>query len=150
MDTHRRISYKRNLWNWLMVTQEVLGERKLKFLNCSSLIEEYSTTTYGHPSAFSKCSLLHLFPEEDKCSRFFALLDVAQVLLQWKCRKIWFKYRSLFLLLEYLFIGYFRSVFSEVHKQLLFLPFFHFVQLSWFSPEEDPSFSNLKKEWDYK
>lgn len=116
MDTHRRISYKRNLRNWLMVTQEALGERKLKFLNCSSLIEEYSTTTYGHPSVFSNCSLLHLFPKEDKCSRFFALLDVAQVLLQWKCRKIWFKYRSLFLFLEYLFIGYFRSVFSEVHK----------------------------------
>jgi len=29
--------------------------------------------------------LLYLFPEEDECSsRFTALLDVAQVLLQWK------------------------------------------------------------------
>lgn len=44
-----------------------------------------------------------------------------------KSGKICFKYWFLFLLLGHLFIGCFRSVFSEVHKQLLFLPFFSFL-----------------------
>lgn len=44
-----------------------------------------------------------------------------------KSGKICFKYWFLFLLLGHLFIGCFRSVFSEAHKQLLFLPFFSFL-----------------------